>query len=222
MAQPATDEQVDYLEQYDFETLSRRVALELLARIRADEARAAQQELEWRAKFSEQDNEIEGLREKIRAAEARTIELAKEAVRIRTAKFSAIEDELEILRARNVRLMEALKSLSFDMHANAGEHLLNAEKAGKARGSIMKGFADKLDAALSASDAQAGALWTLGRELIEWAANEHNAAFLDDHYYCCGFCNESGKRVHDRRIEHKLGCLHVRAVAEQALKGEPK
>ncbi|MDO8303920.1 MAG: hypothetical protein Q7T18_11830 [Sedimentisphaerales bacterium] len=45
----------------------------------------------------------------------------------------------------------ALKSLSFDMHANAADHLMSNEKAGKARGSIMKGFADRLDAAVEAA-----------------------------------------------------------------------
>ena len=72
--------------------------------------------------------------------------------------------------------------------------------------------ASDAEAALSAPDTQAGALWTLGRELIEWAAQHWQTGWGT----CC-YCEIYGNG------EHKPDCLHIRAkAAVEAAKGEPK
>ena len=163
MTQPATDEQIDYLEQYDFETLSHRVALELLARIRADaeRIRAYENGLTWQTTC---------------ANCAATLD------RCAAETFRA-----EAAEARYARLAEALDTF-VQCHALGGfvqpdeDVLVNAK------------------AALSAPDAQAEALWQLGRQLIEWAAQHWKTG-----WGTCRYCEI------DEHGQHKPDCLHLRA-----------
>jgi len=160
---------------------------------------------------------------KLAEAEARNVELAKAAVSIRTAKFSAIEDELEIVRARNARMAKAftirndgqlwgfVRSVMTQAHAQQqdymnGKHAEYEEfsawidrAAIEREKELIKLLNDRV-CALSASDAQAGTLWR---------------ALMAEH-------KELGKWNDEYPVASRLRVANTYVAVEAALKGEPK
>lgn len=98
--QPATDEQINYLEQYDFGTLSHRLVLELLARIRvfAERRRAAQ------AHNAESEAFLMHQQQRAEANEAKLLEY--EGYKL---NFDLAVEQRDAAEARCARLAEALK-----------------------------------------------------------------------------------------------------------------